>query len=513
MSAVPADRGGPSLRARVAIAVAMTVGFYVLALGLAVAMIGLPIAALVTDSPFSIWLPVFMLGAGFTILRAITPRRRRFEAPGVRLTAAEQPRLMAAIDSVARDIGEPPPDEVYATLEVNAAVTEPAGLLGRRRRRVLIVGLPLVEVLTVAELRSVIAHEFGHYVGGDTRYGPWTYRTREAIERTIHDLRSHRSPDRRLAGLPFLWYGRGFLRVTNAISRRQEFAADALAARIAGRDAHAETLRKIHAYAPAFDAYWGDEVLPVLNAGLRPPIASGFAHFRGVEVVARAMEQHLGQQMAKTKSDPYDSHPTLSERLAFVEDLPPGESSSPEPALDLIAEPASLEQELLVFLAGPERAAELRPVDWADTGDAVFPTMYRELATVRPWILDGASVHSLPERVHDIEQIGARIEQEEGLEPGEGPPIAAATLGGAYVVALTELGWHVSTAPGEGVTLVRGEERLEPFAEMAELRQESVDDEGWRSRMRERGIEDVSLGEVAPNAAAGPVAERATLGG
>ena len=57
----------------------------------------------------------------------------------------------------AQAAGERLPDEVYLTLEVNAAVLE----IGRHRR-VLIVGLPLLRLLSQRALRSVIAHELGH---------------------------------------------------------------------------------------------------------------------------------------------------------------------------------------------------------------------------------------------------------------------------------------------------------------------------------------------------------------
>ena len=115
---------------------------------------------------------------------------------------------------------------MYATFEVNAAVLEVG-----RRRRVMIVGLPLLHLVTERGLRGVIAHELGHYAGGDTRLGPWIYRTREAIVRT--DRRSSATRTATIAGRrppsaqPFIWYGKAFLRITNAISRRQEFAADA----------------------------------------------------------------------------------------------------------------------------------------------------------------------------------------------------------------------------------------------------------------------------------------------
>ena len=67
------------------------------------------------------------------------------------------------------------------------------------------VGLPLLAGLSVSEFRAVLAHGFGHFYGGDTRLGPWVYKTRSAIVRTIENLvRS----GRKLLYCPFLWYGK-----------------------------------------------------------------------------------------------------------------------------------------------------------------------------------------------------------------------------------------------------------------------------------------------------------------
>jgi Zn-dependent protease with chaperone function len=87
-----------------------------------------------------------------------------------------------------------------------------------------------MQVLTIAEMRAVLAHEFGHYYGGDTRLAPWIYKTREAILRTVGHLSRRGS----ILQFPFVFYARLFMRVTQAISRAQEYAADALAARTVG---------------------------------------------------------------------------------------------------------------------------------------------------------------------------------------------------------------------------------------------------------------------------------------
>src|SRR3712207_7952950 len=70
------DRG-PSLAGRAVLAVALTIGFYTLALLIAAALIAFPILGIVEESvPFNIWLAIFMVVSGLTILKAIFPRRQ-----------------------------------------------------------------------------------------------------------------------------------------------------------------------------------------------------------------------------------------------------------------------------------------------------------------------------------------------------------------------------------------------------------------------------------------------------
>ena len=80
------------------------------------------------------------------------------------------------------------PSEVYLTAEVNAWVMDRGGMMGFGSRRVMGLGLSLLQVLSVSQLRAVVAHEFGHFHGGDTKLGPWIYKTRAAIGRTLEGL-------------------------------------------------------------------------------------------------------------------------------------------------------------------------------------------------------------------------------------------------------------------------------------------------------------------------------------
>ena len=182
-----------SFRRRVAGAAAMLVGFYVLA-GLVVAgLLGFVVVAFVAELPGTLWITVACVGSAFAILRGLIPSRSKFEAPGPRLEEDDQPELHELVREVADATGERPPADVYLAPDVNAAVTDTGGLLGSGGRRVMIVGLPLLEVLTVGQLRAVLAHEFGHYYGGDTRLGPWFFRTYDGIARTVTNLERRES--------------------------------------------------------------------------------------------------------------------------------------------------------------------------------------------------------------------------------------------------------------------------------------------------------------------------------
>src|SRR4051812_24393225 len=149
MSSTAPTPAGPSLAGRFAAAIALFIGFYVLALVVAAGLFALAILPWFAGGVHAnLWLTVTLLFVGGSILAAIVPRRLPFVTPGLQVTAAEQPRLFELVAAEAERAGEPMPDEVYLTLEANAAVTQ-----ATRTRRVLIVGVPLLHILSERELR------------------------------------------------------------------------------------------------------------------------------------------------------------------------------------------------------------------------------------------------------------------------------------------------------------------------------------------------------------------------
>ena len=151
------------------------------------------LAAVCVYLPFlmnAVLLELFGIALAGGLLWSLVPRADKFEPPGPQLRREQHPRLFGELDAIAASLNEPLPSEVYLIGEVNAWVADRGGVMGFGSRRVMGIGLPLLSVLTVAQFRAVLAHEFAHYYGGDTSLGPWVYKTKMAMVRTFRTVGS-----------------------------------------------------------------------------------------------------------------------------------------------------------------------------------------------------------------------------------------------------------------------------------------------------------------------------------
>ena len=387
--------------------------------------------------------------------------------------------------------------------------------MGFGSKRVMGVGLPLLAALSVPEFRAVVAHEFGHYDSGDTKLGPWIYKTRAAILRTVVELSKHSG----ILMRPFRWYALGFLRITQAVSRGQEFVADAVAARVAGASTLADALRALERAATGFSSYWASEVAPVIGLGYRPPLATGFQMFIASDNVRPQLEAHVTAALEASKTDPYDTHPNLRDRLAALERLDAtsmrGHSFSGAPdeprALTLLGDVSSMETALVTGLL--RDGVRVEPIDWPDVPARVLPIGWRELtkgvlselATIRTSELPGIARLTKSQTQALADRVGLMKGSSQALEAAarERAQHADAIVGAALALLLLERaqtsdsGVRLEAPPGQAVSFVkeRGDTRLEvlPFALMHQLRTGAVSDNEWRSRAAAFGVEDIPL--------------------
>jgi heat shock protein HtpX len=455
-----------SLAGRALVAVGLMVGFYALALGLAAVLLWIPWVEWHYAGRIHLKLLIGCGFGGLAILYSLVPRRDAFEPPGPRLERAAHPALFDSLERVASKVGQSLPREVFLVPELNAWVANRGGVMGFGSHRVMGIGLPLLQVVDVPGFEAILAHEFGHYHGGDTRLGPFVYKTRAAIGRTLSTLGSES-----WLQAPFRWYGNLFLRITQAISRAQELTADRLAAAAVDARALASGLRAVHAYAGAFDAYWRGEAVPVLRSGFHAPLAAGFAEFVRVPRIEGLVREELDAALRVARSDSFDSHPPLHERIAALGEpgAGPGGAAEGPPALSLLGDVGALERQLLGFLGGPE--ARFAPVAWRDVPEQVFLPRWREQRRALGARLTGISWATLPEA---LRRRGPELAQgvHELAEAVPASDIARALggpIGACLAVALVERGWTLAAALGEPVTVSRDGARFEPFAAVERL--------------------------------------------
>lgn len=428
------------------------------------------------------------IASGGIILWSIIPRLDRFSPPGPRLNPAEHPKLFEQIKMVAQKVNQAAPKEVYLVAEANAWVAERGGLMGIGSRRVMGIGMPLLQTLSLTEFRAVLAHEFGHYYGGDTKLTPWIYKTRMAIARTIQSL------DEGLIHIVFKSYGKLFLRITHAISRYQEYVADEVAARVESSQALASGLRKIYAAGFAYNAYWDNEFLPALNAGYLPPYTRGFEYFMQKEGIQSAMAASVEEELAATVTSPYNTHPPLRERLKALEHYPAVRAINDTPAITMLEEVSVLEKELFIALGGDAGRA-LKPTNWGSIGEEVYLPIWSGMTDRYKASLAGVAIKDISDIAGVPGEFIRKIElQDKRQLPVESANIyARQILGAAVSVKLARQGWKISAMPGETIKLTNQEDEFEPFKAVNDLFEKNLTSLAWREMCQKAGIYETVL--------------------
>jgi hypothetical protein len=347
---------------------------------------------------------------------------------------------------------------------------------------------PLFSGFTVRELRAVIAHEFGHYAAGDTRLGGIVHTTRDAIGRTLVNLRAgDRQPS--LLQQPFVSYAGMFLRVTQSVSREQERAADALAARLEGAPALASGLRKLAILDPAFGSFLQAELNPALRAKRFPPIVEGFERYLAAPAVRESYTTALLKVAEWSRNAAggrppgpasFDSHPPLHERIDALAAPAPAANGEPDvPASGLVDDWPVLERRLVSLMNG--REAVQRSIAWDDMAEEVLlPGHVEDLQALRQE-LSGRTIEELGRDVEPLSRRALRIwlRDTPGAQVAPGDPgfHGMGILRAAIVLTLKAQGWTASTRPGEGITMRLGQKKL--GEELQDRYEGAIDADGW----------------------------------
>ncbi|BBC33359.1 Peptidase [Streptomyces graminofaciens] len=410
---------GATLRALRALV--LLAGFYLLGVLLLAALAGADYLLYLYDVPSGLASKLYLVSVllaiplvrGLFMLR--TPKGE--EPPGLAVSEADEPELWRTVRELADQVGTRAPSRIVLTADVNAAVGEDARLLGLLPGpRLLLLGVPLMQGLTEAQLRAVLAHELGHYSNADTRLAAITVRGRAQVLRTIEHFeeRADRTAGRerarqekknakklakgkqakeidtagsgityRAMAAIYMGYAKLYFRATLAGSRRQEYAADAAAARIVGRDATASALREIPALDAAFGFYMDRYATMGGGARLLPPRGEFFGGF-GHMLNARQLELvGIRDDLPTEPVSAYDSHPPIADRVQRIEALP-SDGRADEArgaALALLAAPERTLTALEDAVLADDVRQFRRAGDWQELLDAAMAEGFSSLDT------------------------------------------------------------------------------------------------------------------------------------
>ena len=483
------------------VAVLLLIGFYALALGIAAGLLWVVYAQVFIAHRVIIKLALVCVVLAGVILWSILPRIDRFEPPGPLLSERDHPRLFALIADIARRTNQAMPSAVYLVADVNAFVAQRGGFMGFFSRRVMGIGLPLLSLLSVAQLRAVIAHEFGHYHGGDTMLGPWIYKTRNAIGRTIISLAEGGS---HIVRKPFEWYGTMFLRITHGISRAQELAADELAARVVGAKHLIDGLKAVHGGGAAYGAFLEHEYAPVLAAGYRPPLAHGFRAFVDQKRVKSSLEELVAKELEQAEHDPFDTHPPLAQRIAAVAHLEHLEHDTEDaPAIELLGDADLAEADLV----RGDQSKPLARLAWSQVAERVLLPQWRQQAEDVARQLGPVTLAELVRPPAQLGKLAAKVlKQDLSEEPDAASRIGAHLVAAAACSTLVHAGWSVKNRVGRPIALRKGELRLTPFKDFGALVSGKLKAAELLKRLSDAGVQDLALQATTNSQKDGPAA-------
>jgi Zn-dependent protease with chaperone function len=243
----------------------------------------------------------------------------RFPRPEGRvLTREEAPELFRRLDALQRTQNGPHIDHVLIDDEFNAAVVQHPrfGLFGWEENY-LILGLPLLQVLSEEEALSVVGHEYGHVSGQHGRLGAFIYRMR-ATWGTMQALsESWKDWGSRAVARLFEWYAPYFNAYTFVMARQNEYEADRAAAEAFGVQNAANALMRYRVVAHFREEMFWPEVQRKI-ADHPEPIANTS------ELMQQILRQKLDEaarvrflaQARAVETDHMDTHPALKDRLA-----------------------------------------------------------------------------------------------------------------------------------------------------------------------------------------------------
>ncbi len=272
-------------------------------------------------------LALLKLAVPMALLAAVGMRALwiRLEAPeGMQVTRDEAPALFALLERIRGRLKGPPIHEVLVDEQYNAAIVQLPrfGLIGAGRNY-LVIGLPLMQTLSMKQFAAVLSHEYGHLSGAHGHFASWIYRFRMTWERIREALHARPVWGAGVFLRFFDWYVPYFAAYTFVLARSNEYEADRAAADVAGTRTVADALVQVELGAHFFE----EQFWPRFLAGAhKSPVPAALPYAQLPLSLGVGLHDMQAQAWLRAalheETDVADTHPCLKDRLDALGEAP-----------------------------------------------------------------------------------------------------------------------------------------------------------------------------------------------
>lgn len=263
----------------------------------------------------------FTFVIGVIIFYILANLKVKFEKPdGIPVTKEDIPAFFKLCDEVSAALKAPKIKQVLITNEHNAAIVQfpRLGVFGWHENY-LIIGLPLMQSLSPAEFKAVLAHEFAHLSHAHGKFGNWIYRVRKTWNQMMDSFQ-----DSWLFKYFFNWYAPYFWAYSFVYARANEYEADRSAARAVGAANMGNALMRLDISGDYLHKKFWPGIYEHAD-NVPEPVIKAFAemHLKAKEfdVPVEQQEEWL-QKALKRETGTEDTHPSLSDRLKSLKISP-----------------------------------------------------------------------------------------------------------------------------------------------------------------------------------------------
>lgn len=236
---------------------------------------------------------------------------------GIRVTRDDVPKLFDMLDEISSALNTKV-DKVLICNDFNAAITQVPrfGLLGFHENYLLL-GLPLMQSCTMAQYKSILAHEFGHLSGNHSKVTAWIYMLRFRWSSLLSRMREESPLVFAIFYIFFCWYAPRYNAYSMTIARSHEIEADDASAKLMKGPTLAQSL----VVTALKGRYYGEELWPNFllkaNDSATPPdtIFADFGENLRKLPDDKDKVQSWLEDALKEKTLGTETHPCLADRL------------------------------------------------------------------------------------------------------------------------------------------------------------------------------------------------------